>query len=123
MTTGIVIKCSRKSKSHSGPLRKIDGQWVCQECWAKENNIEVKKSPGRPTLCPKCGEVLMTRFRGGGISITSLSTKGRKATLKCKCGYEKTIPNPFGGRMSRDEVARQRLRSEARHKKRAETKE
>ena len=59
----------------------------------------------------------MTRYRGGGVSIKSLNTNGRKATLKCKCGYEKTIRNPFGGRMSRDEVARQRLRSVARQAK------
>jgi len=69
MVTGTVLKCSREAKSHSKSLRKIDGQWVCQECWTKENNIEVKKSPGRPTLCPRCGEVLMTRYRGGKISI------------------------------------------------------
>jgi len=114
VTTGTVIQCSREAESHGGPLRKIDGHYVCQQCWAKEQGIDVKKSPGKATLCPRCGEVLMTRYRGGGVSISSLNMKGRKAVLKCKCGYEKTIPNPFGGKMSRDEVARQRLRSEAR---------
>jgi len=117
MVTGTVIQCSRESESHHGGLRKVNGQWVCQGCWAKEQGIEVKKSPGRPIYCPKCGEVLMTRYRGGGVSIKSLNTKGRKAVLKCECGYGKTIPNPFGGRMSRDEVARQQLQSEARRKK------
>jgi len=117
MTTGTAIQCSREAESHAGALRKVDGQWVCQQCWAEEQGIEVKKSPGRSVLCPRCGEVLMTRYRGGKISISSMSMKGGKATLTCKCGYEKTIRNPFGGTRDRNEAARQRLQSEARRKK------
>ena len=117
MTTGTAISCSREAESHGGPLRKIDGQYVCQDCWAKEQGIDIKKSAGRPVLCPRCGEVLMTRFRGGRINLKSMSMKGNKAVLKCSCGYEKTVPNPFGGRQNRDEVARRRLQSEARQRK------
>jgi len=117
MTTGTVSQCSKKAENHGGPLRKIGSQWVCQECWAKEQGIDVKKSPGKATLCPWCGEVLMTRYRGGKISIKSMGMKGGKATLTCKCGYEKTIKNPFGGTQNRNVAARQRLQSEARRKK------
>ena len=117
MTTETVIQCSREAESHGGPLRKIDGQYVCQDCWANEQGIDVKKSPGKSTICPRCGEVLMTRFRGGRINLKSMSMKGNKAVLRCSCGYKKTIPNPFGGRQNRDEVARRRLQAEARQRK------
>jgi len=113
MVIGTVLKCSKEAESHAEPLRKIDGQWVCQQCWAKENNIDVKKSPGKATLCPRCGEVLMTRYRGGKISIRSMSMKGGKTTITCECGFEKTIRNPFGGTRDRNEAARLRLQSEA----------
>jgi len=116
MTTGTVIQCSREAESHGGPLRKVDGQYVCQQCLAGEQGIEIKKSAGRPVLCPKCNEPLMTRYRGGRISISSMSMKGGKATLTCKCGYKKTIKNPFGGTQDRNVAARLRLQSEARRK-------
>lgn len=123
MTTGTVIQCSREAESHSGPLRKVDGQWVCQQCLAEEQGIEVKKSPGRPVLCPRCGETLMTKYRGGRVSIKSLSMRGKKAELTCKCGYKKTIKNPFGGTRDRNEAARQRLQFEARQKNHEELRE
>lgn len=95
----------------------VRGEWVCEQCWAQENGRELKKGAGRPVLCPRCGEELMTRHRGGGISIKSLSTRGQKAVLACECGHEKTIKNPFGGPSDRNVVAFQRLQSEARRKK------
>jgi len=117
MTTGTILKCSREAESHRGGLRKVRGEMVCEQCYAKENGYELKKGAGRQTLCPRCGEPLMTRYRRGGVSIKSLSTRGRKAILTCECGYEKTIKNPFGGPSDRNEAARQRLQSEARRKK------
>jgi len=116
-----LIECSIESDSHSGPLRRVDGKWVCQEHWAAEQGIEVKKAKGRDVTCPKCGQVLMTKFRGGRISITSMTMKGKTAILTCDCGYEKVIRNPFGGRpQSRDEMAFARLKEES--KKREEAK-
>ena len=117
VVTGTAIQCSREAESHRGGLRMVRGEWVCEQCWALENGRELKKGAGRPVLCPWCGEELMTRHRGGGISIKSLSTRGQKAVLTCECGYEKTIKNPFGGTRDRNEAARQRLQSEARRKK------
>ena len=106
------IKCSREGEHHGGPLRKVDGQYVCQECWAKEQGIEVKQAKGRPVVCPSCGEVLMTRFRGGKININSLSMKGTRAILSCKCGYKKSVNNPFGKTVNRDEAAKQKFLSQ-----------
>lgn len=111
------VQCRREAESHGGPLRKIDGAYVCQQCSDKEHGIERKKAKGKPLLCPNCGIELMTRYRKGGISVKSLSTRGNKAILKCECGYEKVIKNPFGGNASRDEAARRRLISEARANK------
>jgi len=116
MTTGTVIKCSREAESHRGGLRLVRGEYVCEECYARETGRELKKGAGRPVLCPRCGEELMTRHRGGGVSIKSMSMLGNKAVLTCECGYKKTIKNPFGGTRDRNEAARQRLQSEARRK-------
>lgn len=114
MTTVAAIKCSRDAEHHSGTLRKDGDGYICQECYDKEHLIERKKSEGRPVRCPKCGETLMTRRRGGGVSITKLSMKGATATLECDCGYRKTIKNPFGEKQqNRDEVAMARLKAEA----------
>ena len=121
MVTGTLIKCSRESDRHSGPLRKINGEWVCQECWARENNIKPREPKGRPVICPDCGEILMTRYRGGKISISSISMQGNKATLKCGCGYEKKVDNPFGRRQNRDGAAFAKLRAES-HKRNKEDK-
>jgi len=112
MVMEMVIKCSREGEHHGGPLRRIEGQYVCQQCWAKEQGIELKRAKGRTIICPDCGEVLMTRFRGGKVNITSLSTKGGKAILGCKCGYKKTILNPFSKPVNRDEAARQKFLSQ-----------
>ena len=120
MATGTVIKCSREAEKHGGPLRKVGDGYVCQVCWDEEHGIERKEAKGRPVLCPKCGAELMTRFRKGRVSIKSLSMKGGTAILECDCGYKKTVQNPFGGRQNRDEVARQRLRSESRKRKASE---
>jgi len=109
MVMGTVTKCSKEADHHGGPLRRVSDEYVCQECWAKEKGIELKHSKGRAVTCPDCGEVLMTKFRGGKMSITSLSMKGSKAILTCKCGYKKTIPNPFSKSVNRDEAARQRV--------------
>jgi len=116
VATGTVIKCSREAETHSRTLRKDGDSHVCQQCYDKEHGIERIEAKGRPVLCPKCGAELMTRFRKGRVSIKSLSMKGGNAELECGtegCGYKKTIRNPFGGRPNRDEVARQRLRSES----------
>lgn len=117
MVTETVIKCSREAESHRGGLCKVRGEHVCQQCLAREEGREFKKGAGRPVLCPQCGESLMTRYRGGGVSITSLSMRGSKAELTCECGYKKTIKNPFGGPRDRNVAARQRLQSEARRNK------
>jgi len=114
MRTGTVLTCSREAPSHRGGLMLVRGECVCQECHARENGRELKKGAGRPVNCPRCGGELMTRHRGGGISISSLSTRGQKAILTCECGYQKTIKNPFGGARDRNEAARQRMRSAAR---------
>ena len=81
MTTGTVIKCSREAESHRGGLRMVRGKMVCEQCYALENGYELKKGAGRPVNCPRCGEELMTRYRRGGVSIKSLSTRGQKAIL------------------------------------------
>ena len=116
MVTGTVIQCSREAESHRGGLCIVHGEYVCQQCLAKENGRELKRGAGRPVKCPRCGETLMTRHRGGSVSINSLSTRGKKAVLTCECGFEKTIKNPFGGPSDRNVAARQRLQSEARRK-------
>lgn len=117
MVTGTAIKCGREAETHGGPLRRDGNDWICQECWAKENGIEPRRTSGKQTKCPDCDKVLMTKYRGGKISISNMSMKGSTATLKCDCGYEKTIPNPFGGRpQNRDEVARAKLRREGKVK-------
>jgi len=127
------IKCSKEAEHHDGPLRRVSDEYVCQECWNKERGIEAKQAKGRPVICPDCGKVLMTKFKGGKgeraknsfskrvslamkrmkppsrISITSLSMKGSKAILDCDCGYKKSIPNPFGKHMNRDEAARLKI--------------
>ena len=107
-----VSECCREAEQHSATLRKVDGQYICQQCWAKERGIELKQAKGRPIVCPDCGEVLMTRFRGGKINITSLSMKGSKSILTCKCGYKKTILSPFSKPANRDEAARQKFLSQ-----------
>lgn len=116
MTTETVIKCSREAESHRGGLRRIHGKMVCEQCYARENGRDLKKGAGRPVLCPRCREPLMTRYRGGGVSVKSMSMRGRKVILTCSCGYKKTIKNPFGGPSDRNEAARQRLQSEASRK-------
>jgi len=119
MVTGTAIKCSIEAKTHSGSLRRNGDGYVCQECWAREYGIERKEAKGRPTLCPKCGKVLMTRFRGGKVSISSMNMQGGKAALKCECGYEKVVSNPFSGRkQSRDEIAFEKLKRVSVDKKR-----
>ena len=127
----MVLECSQNAEKHGGPLRKIDGQYVCQQCWAKERGIELKQAKGRPVVCPDCGKVLMTKFKSGKgeraknsfskrvglarmkppskINITSLSMKGSKTILDCECGYKKTILSPFSKTVTRDEAARQKF--------------
>jgi len=117
LVTETLIKCSREAETHGGPLRNINDEWVCQKCYDREHGIERKKAEGRPVNCPKCGAELMIKFRGGRVSISSLSMRGGKGILKCECGYEKVITNPFGGNMNRDESARRRLREEGRRAK------
>ena len=88
------FKCGK-----GGTLRKFtDDRMVCQECYAKDAGIEVRHSKGRPIKCPDCGADLMTRFRKGRVSISTIETRGNTAVLKCKCGYRKSIRNPFSSR-------------------------
>jgi len=113
--TGTLIKCARCDNSASRKLE--DGTDGCHECWAKEKGVVLPKSKGRPVRCPKCGNVLMTRFRGGKVNIGNMSLQGDTATLDCECGYKKRVKNPFGGRRNRDEAARQTVMRESRKKK------
>jgi len=100
----IAIQCSQEADHHNGTLRKDGIGYICQECWAGRQGIELKKSQGRPLICPNCGETLMTRYRGGRVSISSMNMKGNTATLTCDCGYKKTVKNPFGQPQGRDKV-------------------
>jgi len=123
MTAGTVIQCSREAKSHRGGLMRVQGELVCEECRARENGHQLKRGAGRPVICPRCGEELMTRYRNGGVSVKSLSMHGSKATLTCTCGHRKTIKNPFGGYHDRNEAARQALRRPATQAKQKELRE
>lgn len=112
-----VVSCTRELKAgewHGGPIRHVDGQPVCTECWMRQRGVEPRRSKGRPVLCPKCGEVLMTRFRGGRVNIGSMRTgPGGTATLVCqKCGHEKRVRSPFG-QPGREQLAAAKLRSQA----------
>jgi len=102
---GITIKCSREAETHSGPLHRVGDEWVCQQCFDKQHGIVRREVKGRPITCPKCGAVLMTKFRGGKINIGNIRMIGNKTILTCDCGYEKVIDNPFGGSKHGKEVA------------------
>jgi len=107
MVTGTAIKCDKEAEKHSGTLRKDGDGHICQSCYDEEHGIERKESEGRQITCPNCGKILMTRYRGGKVSIGSMKMTGSKATLVCECGYKKIVDNPFGGRASGKDKALQ----------------
>ena len=106
--TGTPIQCCAAAKNHGGPLIKVaDGQYMCQSCIARKTGKEVKGSQHGQVRCPNCGEVLMTKHRGGGVGITSMTMRGGVTVIECKCGYKKRISSPFGSPKGRDKALQQ----------------
>ncbi len=108
----MALQCHRLLESgqeHGGTLRRDGTKYICQECYDREQGIEVKRSLGREKHCSQCGELIYTRFRNGKINVASVSMKaGKPCCPKCQ-----TIiggPNPLGKTPSRDELAREALR-------------
>ena len=106
--TGTPIQCCAAAKNHGGPLHKVaDGQYMCRSCIAHKTGKEVRKSQHGQVRCPNCGEVLMTKFRRGGIGISTISMKGSKTFLECKCGYRRQVSSLSGNPKGRDKALQQ----------------